>query len=230
VSSGTGVSQHGPTDDPVVDRDKQASSGAGLLSWLALLAIGTCTLTLAAAHLPPVFKKLGLFAIAYGSLLGLAGAWRSQFAPGLRTRRGLGMAVVFVFALAGQIGIAAESYRIDRTERERRERSDPKRALANRLLESAAEPSDAKSQAALAELRRAYSSPGDSFGDYLQFRVSGIGVRSKRVAAWFWAIELLLGGQAAVWAFCRWSRAPALPARPRAAELDAAGAPAKLEE
>jgi hypothetical protein len=195
-----------PTDGPISDSDRRPSLGGGVLSWIVLLVIAACALSLAAAHLPPIFRKLGLFAVAYGLLLGLIGDWLSQFTPKVYTTRRLGAAIVFVLALAGQIGIALESYRLDRSERERRERSDPKETLARRLLESANEPSDAKSRATFDEFRRSYSSRGASFGEYLQFRVSGIGIQSKGIGALFWGVEIVLGALAASWVFLRRTR------------------------
>jgi len=193
----------GPTEGLITDSDRRPRLGSGVSSWIALLVIATCALALAAAHLPPIFKKLGLFAVAYGLLLGLIGAWLIQFTPKVCKARRLGAAVVFALALAGQIGIALESYRLDRSERERRERSDPKETLARRLLESANEPSDPKSRATFDEFRRSYSKPGASFGEYLQFRVSGIGIQSKRIGALFWGAEIVLGAVAASWVFFR---------------------------
>jgi hypothetical protein len=237
-----------PTATATSPRDRKANRGSigGFPSWIVLLGIGACALALASAHLPPIFKKLGLFAVAYGLLVGLAGAWLSQFASGVHTRRRLAAALVFVVAIAGQCGIAAESYRIDRADRERRERADPKQALAHKLLESAEEPTDPKSRATFEEFRRSFSASGSSFVEYLQFRVSGIGIRSRWVVALFWGVEILLGGLAAGWVFflrtgrvsagsetCQaevdTGRASTGGATPRA-ELDAAASPAKLEE
>jgi hypothetical protein len=174
-----------------------------LPSWILLLFLATCALALAAAHLPPIFKKLGLFAVAYGMALGLIGAWLAQFTPLLRARARAGTAIVFVLAVVGQIGIAAESYRMFRSEQQRRVEANPKQLLARKLLESATEPPDAKSQATLDEFRRSYGTAGLSFGDYLQFRVSGIGIQSKLWAALFWGVEITLGGLAASWVFFR---------------------------
>jgi hypothetical protein len=195
-----------PTDGPITNSDRRPSRGGGVFSWIVLLVIATSALALAAAHLPPIFKKLGLFAVTYGLLLGMIGAWLSQFTPKVYKTGRLGAAVVFALALAGQIGIALESYRLDRSERERRERSDPKETLARRLLESANEPTDPKSRATFDEFRQSYSRPGASFGEYLQFRVSGIGIQSKRIAALFWGVEIVLGALAAGWVFVRCTR------------------------
>jgi hypothetical protein len=218
-----------PAGGPITPDRHGPGSGGGLPSWILLLAIAACALALGAAHLPPIFKKLGLFAVAYGLLVGLLGAWLGQVAPGLRVRLRAATALVFVVALAGQIGIAAESYRIERSDRQRRERADPKQVLARRLLESASEPPDAKSQATLDEFRLSYGGPGTSFGDYLQFRVSNIGIQSKRAAALFWGSELVLGGLAASWCFLRSGRG-ALAGSRAVAELDDAGGPVKLDE
>lgn len=226
------LKQSDPASCPAPSEGRPYAARGGWISWTVLLAIAVAALALAAAHLPAPFKKLGLFAIAYGALVGLVGAWLSQFAPGLRPRRDgspaaspprTGVAVVFLVALGGLIGLMAESYRVDRWERERRERADPKQALAKKLLDSAIEPPDAKSQATLEEFRESYRNRGESFVEYLQFRVSGIGIHQPWAATLFWGIELVLGGLAAGWVFYRLLRRPA-------AELDAAVPPAKLEQ
>jgi hypothetical protein len=160
-------------------------------------------LALGAAHLPPIFKKLGLFAVAYGLLVGLMACWLDQFTGRFREHLGIRAAAVVLLTLLGQVGIAVESFRIDRAEQQRREQADPKQLLARRLLESAAEPPDPKSQATLNEFRREYASTGLSFADYLRFRVSGIGIRSQSVAVVFWGIEVALGGLAAGWSYFR---------------------------
>jgi hypothetical protein len=197
------VPQPGRVDYPTADCDRRPSLAGGLFSWVLLLAIAVFGLALVAARLPPIAKKLGLLAVAYGLLVGLIASWLTQFAPGFRARRRLGMATVFVVAIAGQIGIGVESYRLDRSEQESRERSDPKNVLARRLLDSANEPSDPKSRATFDEFRRNFSRPGPSFGDYLQFRVSGIGIQSTWTAALFWGAEVVLGGVAASWIYSR---------------------------
>jgi hypothetical protein len=222
--------QSGPAIGPTPSESRPPSSMGGLVSWIVLLAIAASALALAAAHLPPIFKKLGLFAVAYGVVLGLISAWLKQFTPGLGSRRRLATAVVVVLAVAGDVGIAAESFRIERSKQSARENADPKQLLARKLVESASEPPAGMSQEALEELRRSYGGPGHSFGDYLQYRVSSIGIHSKQAAAGFWGIELILGGLAAGWVFCRNSGGATSPTASRAAELDAARAPAKLEE
>jgi hypothetical protein len=197
---------------------------------MVLLVIAASALALGAAHLPPICKKLGLFAIAYGLLVGLMAGWLLQFSPRLGAWRRMAAAVVFLVVLAGQVGIASESYRIDRAERECRERSDPKQALARKLLESANEPSDAKSRGTFEEFRRVYAESGASFGDYLQFRVSGIGIQSKGAAALFWVVEIALGGLAGGWIFLRRTRTGSSAGAMRTSAFDAASGPAKLDE
>jgi hypothetical protein len=184
-----------PAGSPVVANVRAARGG--LPSWLLLLTIGVGALALGAAHLPPIFKKLGLFAVADGLLVGLLAAWLDQVTGRFRGHLGMRAATVVLLTLLGQVGIAAESYRIDPAEQLRLERADPKQLLARRLLESAAEPPDAKSQATLKEFRREYTDTGPSFADYLRFRVSGIGIRSRPLAVVFWGIEVALGGFAA---------------------------------
>jgi hypothetical protein len=226
------------SEPPQSDPTESAAPGAhptrylpvGLSSWIVLLTIATAALALAAAHLPPVFKKLGLFAIAYGLLVGLIAAWLAPVSLRLHLSRRLGVVLVFVIALSGQIGIAAESYRVDREQRQRLRRADPNQALAQRLLESAAEPTDEKSRATFEDFRHSYGGPPGSFVDYLQFRLSSIGIQSKPVAISLWGVELLLGGVAASWVFARQTRSAADDRTRPAAELDTANGPAKLDE
>jgi len=203
VSPESEVPQRGRGVDPIADCDRRPSLAGGLFSWIVLLVIAASGLALVAAHLPPIAKKLGLWAVAYGLLVGLIAAWLTQFALGFRAPRRLGMAIVLLVAIAGQIGIGVESYRLDRSEQERREQSDPKNVLARRLLDSANEPSDPKSRATFDEFRRSFRRPGPSFGDYLQFRVSGIGIQSNWTAALFWGAEVVLGAVAASWIYSR---------------------------
>jgi hypothetical protein len=190
-----------PAGAPVVTNVRLASGGWS--SWLLLLAIGVAALALGAAHLPPICKKLGLFAVAYGLLVGLLAAWLEPFTGLIRRHFGMRTVAVVLLTLLGQVGIAAESFRIDRGEQQRLERADPKQVLARRLLESAAEPPDAKSQATFDEFRREYAKTGPSFADYLRFRVSGIGIRSQLLAVVFWGTEVALGGLAAGWIYWR---------------------------
>lgn len=204
-----------PAGSPVATNLRPAS--AGWPSWLLLLTIGVGALALGSAHLPPMFKKLGLFAVAYGLLVGLLAAWLDQFTGRFRGHLAMRAAVVVLLTLLGQVGIAAESFRIDRAEQQRLERADPKQLLARRLLESAAEPPDAKSQATLNEFRREYADTGPSFADYLRFRVSGIGIRSQSFAVVFWGMEVALGGFAAGWIYWRRAGKPAVSV----AKLDA---------
>ena len=206
------------------------AAGGGIVSWIVLLTIAAAAFAIAFAHFPPTFKKLGLFAVAYGVLVGLAGVWLAPSAERVRRRPWLWTFLVVILAIAGQIGIAAESFRVERAEEQRLERTNPNQLLARRLLESAREPPDAKSRASLDEFRRNYRRASDSFGDYLQFRVSSLGIQSKGGAAFFWAAEVALGGLAAGWVF--WRRSGAWPSalRPSAAAFDATGGAAKLEE
>ncbi len=197
---------------------------------MVLTAIGASALALAFAHLPPVFKKIGLFAIAYGVLVGLMSAWLVQSAAFVCARLWLCTVVVALLAVGGEIGIAAESYRMARAEEQRLERAKPDQLLARRLLESAEEPTDAKSRSAFDEFRSTHTDPTDSFGTYLAFRVSNLGIRSKGAAAWFWAVEVALGGAAAVWLFSRQVKRPRSGVRPAAAAFDATSGAAKLDE
>jgi hypothetical protein len=221
-----------PKDDLALSNEPAAPdvrpAGGGMVSWIVLLTITATALAIAFAHFPPDFKKLGLLAVAYGVLAGLAGVWlappaaRTRFRPWLRT------ILVVILAVAGQIGIAAESFRLERAEELRLERANPNQLLARRLLESAQEPPDAKSRASLDEFRRTHVRAGDSFGGYLQFRVSNLGIRSKWGAALFWAGEVVLGALAAGWIFSR--RSGPRSVGPPASAFDATGGSAKLEE
>jgi hypothetical protein len=201
-----------PPNDELAQSDAPAApdvraAAGGMVSWIVLLTITAAALAIAFAHFPPDFKKLGLLAVAYGVLVGLAGVWLAPPAARVRLRPWLWTILVVILAIAGQIGIAAESFRITRAEEQRLERANPNQLLARRLLESAQEPPDAKSRASLDEFRRTHVRAGDSFGDYLEFRVSNLGIRSKGGPALFWAAEVVLGGLAAGWIFFRRSGA-----------------------
>jgi hypothetical protein len=210
-----------PLDSPQTPRDKPAQNdeparpvasdvrpaGGGMVSWIVLLTITAAALAIAFAHFPPTFKKLGLLAVAYGVLVGGAGVWLAPSTARVRLRPWLWTFLVVILAVAGQIGIAVESFRLTRAEEQRLERANPNQLLARRLLESVQEPPDAKSQASLDEFRRTHVRAGDSFGDYLEFRVSNLGIRSKWGAELFWAAEVVLGGLAAGWIFFRRSGA-----------------------
>ncbi len=223
-------------NDQLALSDKPAApdvrAGGGMVSWIVLLTITAAAIAMAFAHFPPDFKKLGLLAVAYGVLVGLTGVWLAPPAARTRSRPWLRLILVVILAVAGQIGIAAESFRVERAEEQRLERANPNQLLARRLLESAQEPPDAKSRASLDEFRRTHVRAGDSFGDYLEFRVSNLGIRSKWGAELFWAAEMVLGGLAAGWIFSRRSgaRSPDPPLRTPTAAFDATGGSAKLEE
>ncbi len=223
-----------PNGEPVANSERGPvevrAAGGGLVSWILLLTIAAAALAIAFAHFPPTFKKLGLFAVAYGVLVGVAGVWLAPSAERVRRRPWLSTFLVVILAIAGQIGIAAESFRVERAEEQRLERANPNQLLARRLLESAQEPPDAKSRASLDEFRRNYNRAGDSFGDYLEFRVSNLGIRSKWGASLFWVAEVALGGLAAGWIFSWRSGHRPSVLRPPAAAFDATGGAAKLEE
>jgi hypothetical protein len=202
---------HAPNDAPAANSERAPKesrpAGGGVVAWIVLLTITAAALAVAFAHFPPDFKKLGLLAVAYGVLVGLAGMWLAPSVTRVRLRPWLWTSLVVILTVAGQIGIAAESFRVERAEEQRLERANPNQLLARRLLESAQEPPDAKSRAALDEFRRTHVRAGDSFGDYLEFRVSNLGIRSKWGAELFWAAEVVLGGLAAGWIFFRRSGA-----------------------
>jgi hypothetical protein len=208
----------------------------GRLSWLVLFLVATASISLAAVHLPPRVKMLGLFAIGHGLLAGWAAA-RLAAVFDLPAGKAVWSAVVFVVILGGQIEMAVESRRLAQTAEERAIAANPKRAALLRMLESGKFPDDPKSKQVIDDTRQTIGAQGTSIADYLQFRVSALGIQSRPLAAAIWFLEIGLGSLAGMWIFGRLTshRMPiaertlgtGIPASPR---LEAGGPPAKLEE
>ena len=138
-----------------------------------------------------------------------------------RPAKAVGSGVVFLVILCGQVGMAVESHRLYRAAEERALVANPKRAAALRMLQSVRLPDDPKSKQVVNDVRRTIGARGTSFADYLQFRVSELGIQSRPLAQAIWILEIGLGSLAGTWIFRR--LAPA-------ARLEASGPPAKLEE
>jgi hypothetical protein len=220
------------------------------LSWLVLCVVGTAALSLVAVQVPPVAKKLGLFAIAYGLVAGGIAAWLTTVLELKQRRIWRWAPFVFCLVLAGQIGMALESHRLQRETARKALLSDPKRAMLVELQEAAQASGDAEAQKEAAQMWRTVGGSGPSFRDYLEYRVSPLGRRAERWAATIWIVEILLGSVAGTWSF-RWLAArspdveklasrPDLTASPEIAAghpatgistgLDGGVPPAKLEE
>jgi hypothetical protein len=220
------------------------------MSWLVLCLVATAALSLVAVQVPPVAKKLGLFAIAYGLVAGGIAAWLTTALDLKQPRIWRWAPFVFCLVLAGQIGMALESHRLQREAARKALLSDPKRAMLVQLQEAAQASGDAEAQKEAAQMWRTVGGSGPSFRDYLEYRVSALGRRAEQWAAAIWIIEMLLGSVAGAWSF-RWlalrssgaqksATQPNLPALPKTASghptteispgLDGGVAPAKLEE
>jgi len=191
---------------------------------------------------------LGLFAIGHGLLAGWAAA-RLALAFDLPAAKAVWSAVVFAVILGGQVGMAVESHRLDRAAEERAISANPKRAALLRMLESGKFPDDPKSKQIADDARRTIGAQGTSFADYLQFRVSALGIQSRPLAAAIWILEVGLGGLAGMWIF-GWLTSHRMPTGgrtgwrderdlqagrsgaeiPSSPRLEAGGPPAKLEE
>jgi len=200
----------------------ESTAGAGRnswFSWLILFLVGTAAISLVAVYLPPRVKMLGLFAVGHGLLAGwLAARLAATFIPS--ASRAVASALVLLVILGGQVGMAVESYRVYRAAEERAVAANPKRAAALRMLQSVKLPDDAKSEKMVAEMRKTIGTNGTSFADYLRFRLSELGIQSKRLAESIWIVEIVMGSFAGTWIFRRLARAE---------RLEAPGPPAKLE-
>jgi hypothetical protein len=190
------------------------------LSWLALFLVGTASISLAAVYLPPRVKMLGLFAVGLGLLAGWLAA-RLAWVFELPAASAIGCGVVFLVILGGQVGMAFESHRLYREAEQRALKEHPKRAAALSLLQSVKLPDDAKSKQTDADLRKTIGVRGTSFADYLQFRVSDLGIESRRGALVIWIVEVALGSLAGSWIFRRLAPAERLDAPEQPAKLDA---------
>jgi hypothetical protein len=193
----------------------------GWFSWVILFLVGTASLSLAAVYLPPRIKMLGLFAIADGLLAGWLAARLAAMFEVRSASRVIECGLVFLVIVGGQIGTAIESHRVFRAAEEQAIAANPKRAAALRMLQLVNLPDDAKSAQAVADARKTIGVNGTSFTDYLQFRVSELGIRSRRLAIAIWVLEIVLGSLAGTWIFRRLAAAE---------RLDASEPPAKLEE
>jgi len=191
------------------------------LSWLVLVLVTTGAISLLAVYLPPRVKMLGLFAIAQGLLAGWVAAWLASAFDLAAASRAAGSVVVFLVLLCGQVGTAVESHRLYQAAEERALVANPKRAAALRMLQSIKLPDNPKSKQVVDDVRHTIGVHGTSFADYLQFRVSDLGIPSRRLALGIWILEVVLGSLAGTWIF----RRLAPPIR-----LEAPGTPAKLEE
>jgi hypothetical protein len=193
----------------------------GWFSWLMLFLLATAAISLLAVYLPSRVKMLGLYAIGLGLLAGWLAARLAETFHVTRTKSAVTCAIVFVVIAAGQMGMAVESYRVYRTAEERALAANPKRAAALQMLQSLNLPDDAKSEQAVADVRKTIGTNGTTFVDFLQYRVSQIGIQSRRVATVFWVVELVLGGAAGTWIFRRLTLS---------LRLEASDPPAKLDE
>jgi hypothetical protein len=194
--------------------------GSGWFSWLVLFLVATAALSLAAVYLPARVKMLGLFAIGHGLVAGWIAARLAtifEFSPSSR-RAAAG--VVFLVIAAGQIGMAVESHRLYRAEEQRIVAANPKRLAILRMLQAVKTPDDPKTKQMAADVRKTLGVQDVSFADYLQFRVSDIGVHSHRLAEAIWILEIGLGSLAGTWIFRRLATVP---------RLEAPGPPAKLD-
>jgi hypothetical protein len=193
----------------------------GWFSWLLLFLLATAAISLVAVYLPSRVKMLGLFAVGHGLLSGWLAARLAEIFHLRVTKWAVTSAAVFLVIAAGQLGMAVESYRVFRTAEERALAANPKRAAALQMLQSLNLPDDGKSEKTVADVRKTIGANGTAFADYLQYRVSQIGIQSRRAAAVFWVVELVLGGAAGTWIFRRLVKA---------ARLEASDPPAKLNE
>jgi hypothetical protein len=193
----------------------------GWFSWLVLLVLGAAAISLLAVYLPSRVKMLGLFAVGHGLLAGWLAAWLAQAFRLRMTNWAVACATVFVVIAAGQIGMAVESYRVYRTAEERALAANPKRAAVLQMLQSVKLPDDATSEKSVADVRKTIGASGATFAEYLQYRVSQIGIQSRRLATVFWVVEVVLGGAAGTWIFRRLTFSP---------RLEVSDPPAKLDE
>jgi len=192
----------------------------GWFSWLVLFLVATASISLAAVYLPPRVKMLGLLAIGHGLIAGGVAARLALAFDLLAVSKAWGSCVVFLVILGGQVGMAVESHRLYRAAEERALLANPKRAAALRMLQSVKLPDNPKSKQIVDDTRRTIGVRGTSFADYLQFRVSDLGIQSRHMAQAIWILEIVLGSLAGTWIFRKLTRA---------ARLEVSAPPAKLE-
>ncbi len=185
-------------------RGATRSGSVRFLQWLFLTSVVMTTLTLCAVHAPSRIKLLGLFAIAYGLLAG----WNTgQLAhiTGIHSRRIVAI-VSFAVIIAGQVGMAVESYRLyhrfHAAELRRLYQSDPMASLMKHIpvpkqlgdqaqLKTTLEQNRQERDRKLAVLIRRKT----SFSAYLRNRVSSLRL-SQPWAVLLWAVDMALASAA----------------------------------
>lgn len=171
------------------------------MGWIALCVVATAAISLVAVHLPGRVKMLGLFAIGYGLLIAWT-AFRLQSTFDLsRISRRLCIATVCVLIIAGQAGLALESWRVQRAAEQRKIAADTKRTTALAMIEMASSAGDEKSRAAAAEARQTIGGNVRTFPGYLRYRVSELGANAERAAWAIWLGEIVLSTAAGAWLF-----------------------------
>lgn len=192
------------------------SRGAGThsASWsgfVILLALSVVAATILFAHAPARIRLIGLFAVAYGAVVGYLAA---QFAK----RTGLpcssmAVALTFLAILVGQIGVAVESYRLAHRET----LFTPEHAAANAML-SAAEPPENPRSRKLLEDMQATLGRGQNFSNYLGHRVAALGAWTRPWPEIFWVLEMLLASASGVCVLRVTTKVELVPAKPAATE------------
>jgi hypothetical protein len=207
--------------------------GSPWLAWLALWILLTAALTLACVHLPPSFKKLGLFAVAYGLLAGWTAARLKFLLDPRPTRIAAWTVLVSLVVLAGEIGLAVESARVRGQALSQTLLLDPASAAALRKFDAQILTSDPKSRESAAAIRQSIerslqeharrAAERQSFGGYLRYRVSDLGPRAEGLAIAIWVGEIVAGSLAGAWFFRRIMsrKSGRLETAPTVAKLDA---------
>lgn len=179
-----------------------------LLQWLLLGAVLIAALTIVGVHAPAVVKKIGLFAIGYGLLVGWGLGYAARL-TGWRTSRSVSGVLAFVVIAAGLVGLAFESYRQRSAAVQEWLRENPETMLAARMVEQGATPDDPRQRSRHQELQKTIRRRIDpGFFDYLAFRLQLSPLRTWPMPwpAVFWIAEVLLGGTAGAWLTVRTMR------------------------
>jgi|GEM_PF-2564172 len=199
-----------------------------LLLWLVIGAVVLAVAALAGGHAPPRIRLLGLFLIAWGAI----GGWGlGSLARLLRLHFPGRVAVLgFLLLLAGQVGLAWESYRVysqgplkEVRLLQEQFRNDPSRAFVQQFREqqsqAAADDEEAaemqrRFEAELERVERIRNEKLDeirsraTFRAYLAHRVEAFGGWPAPWPALFWGMEALAGSILGAWIASRMAAAP----------------------
>ncbi len=160
------------------------------LRYLGTAVMFVAVLSMAAAYAPAAVRKIGLFSIVFGIVVGWGlGQLHRQYDLVGRTIVTIATALLII---AGLVNVAIQSHQQLRAERRNLRADNDQQRLALQLLAG----SEGEDSATTALLRSQYD---PSFADYLANRFSALGEWPLRWAVLAWLLEIGLAVAVGIW-------------------------------